>query len=52
MTANLQLVSGDVALSGFEETLSNVWPESMGDSDLYLPFGKSPRWRQNAFRRI
>ncbi len=24
----LHLVPGDVALSGFEETLSNVWPES------------------------
>jgi len=35
---NLHLVPGDVALSGFEETLSTVWPESMGDNNLYRPF--------------
>ncbi len=38
MAANLHLVPGDVALAGFEETLSNVWPESMGDSNLYRSF--------------
>lgn len=36
--ANLHLVPGDVMLAGFEETLSNVWPESMGDTNLYRPF--------------
>ena len=34
----LHLVPGDVALSGFEETLANVWPESMGDRNFYRPF--------------
>lgn len=34
----LHLIPGDVALAGFEETLSNVWPESMGDNNLYRPF--------------
>lgn len=38
ITGNLHLVAGDVALAGFEETLSNVWPDSMGDSNLYRPF--------------
>lgn len=35
---HLHLVPGDVALAGFEETLSNMWPESMGDNNLYRPF--------------
>mgnify|MGYP001571130462 CR=1 FL=1 len=35
---HLHLVPGDVALAGFEETLSNMWPESMGDKNLYRPF--------------
>lgn len=34
----LHLIPGDVALAGFEETLSNIWPESMGDNNLYRPF--------------
>jgi cellulose biosynthesis protein BcsQ len=38
MAANLHLVPGDVALAGFEETLSNEWPSSMGDNNLYRPF--------------
>jgi chromosome partitioning protein len=38
MAANLHLVPGDVGLAGFEETLSNEWPNSMGDSNLYRPF--------------
>ncbi len=38
ITRNLHFVAGDVALAGFEETLSSVWPESMGDSNLYRPF--------------
>lgn len=36
--SNLYLVPGDVMLAGFEETLSGVWPESMGDTNLYRPF--------------
>jgi cellulose biosynthesis protein BcsQ len=35
---NLHLVPGDVALAGFEELLSTMWPESMGDHNLYRPF--------------
>lgn len=35
---NLHLVPGDVMLAGFEEMLSAVWPESMGDTNLYRPF--------------
>lgn len=38
ITGRLHLVPGDVALAGFEETLSNVWPESMGDNNLFRPF--------------
>ena len=38
VAAGLHLIPGDVALAGFEETLSNVWPESMGDNNLYRPF--------------
>jgi cellulose biosynthesis protein BcsQ len=34
----LYLLAGDVALATFEELLSNVWPDSMGDSNLYRPF--------------
>lgn len=33
----LYLLPGDVALSGFEDTLSTVWPDSMGDNNLYRP---------------
>jgi chromosome partitioning protein len=35
---NLHLFPGDVSLADFEESLSNVWPESMGDTNLYRPF--------------
>lgn len=35
---NLYLVPGDLALAGFEDILSSVWSESMGDSNLYRPF--------------
>jgi cellulose biosynthesis protein BcsQ len=38
ISPRLHLVPGDVALSGFEETLSSVWPESMSDKNLYRPF--------------
>lgn len=34
---NLYLIPGDVALSGYEDTLSEVWPGSMGDKNLYRP---------------
>lgn len=38
MGSDLYLLPGDVALSSFEETLSEVWPASMGDNNLYRPF--------------
>ncbi len=34
----LFLLPGDVDLSGFEETLAEAWPASMGDANLYRPF--------------
>ncbi len=34
----LHLVPGDVALSSFEEALSESWPQSMGDQSLFRPF--------------
>jgi len=38
IASGLHLVPGDVSLASFEETLSDVWPASMGDSNLYRPF--------------
>jgi len=32
---NLLLLPGDISLSGYEDTLSNEWPNSMGDSNIY-----------------
>ncbi|WP_446010263.1 ParA family protein [Candidatus Electrothrix sp.] len=37
ITQDLYLIPGDVSLSGFEDTLSNQWPKSMGDNNLYRP---------------
>lgn len=34
---NLYLLPGDVNLSGYEDTLSSEWPNSMGDTNLYRP---------------
>lgn len=34
----LYLIPGDVALATFEDTLSESWPSSMGDANLYRPF--------------
>jgi cellulose biosynthesis protein BcsQ len=34
----LYLIPGDVALASFEDTLSESWPASMGDANLYRPF--------------
>jgi len=33
----LFLIPGDVALSGYEDTLAEQWPNSMGDNNLYRP---------------
>lgn len=38
ISSRLHLVAGDVALSDFEETLSEAWPHSMDDANLYRPF--------------
>jgi len=37
MSSDLYLLPGDVALSSYEDALSNEWPHSMGDSNLYRP---------------
>jgi chromosome partitioning protein len=36
--ANLHLVPGDLALAGFEDSLSPEWAKAMGSSDQYRPF--------------
>lgn len=33
----LYFIPGDVALASFEDTLSEAWPQSMSDSNLYRP---------------
>ncbi len=38
ITERLHLLPGDVDLAGFEDALSGVWPDSMGDRNLYRPF--------------
>lgn len=38
ITPRLHLVPGDVALASFEDTLSEAWPASMADNNLYRPF--------------
>ncbi|MCF8478964.1 MAG: AAA family ATPase [Rhodospirillum sp.] len=38
VTREVSLIPGDLALSGFEDELSNQWPASMGDSNLVRPF--------------
>jgi len=38
VTQGLYLIPGDVALASFEDTLSESWPASMGDANLYRPF--------------
>lgn len=37
ISTDLFLIPGDVELSGFEDTLSDEWPGSMGDRNLYRP---------------
>ena len=38
ITASLKLIPGDLALSGFEDTLSGEWPNALGSTNLYRPF--------------
>ena len=37
-TPSLSLIPGDLALAGFEDTLSAEWPNALGSADLYRPF--------------
>lgn len=37
IATDLYLVPGDVDLSTYEDALSNEWPSSMGDNNLYRP---------------
>jgi len=37
MATDLYLLPGDVNLSSYEDALSNEWPNSMGDNNLYRP---------------
>ena len=34
----LRLIQGDLALAGFEDTLSAEWPNALGSTSLYRPF--------------
>ena len=38
ITPTLCLIPGNLALAGFEDTLSAEWPNALGSSDLYRPF--------------
>ncbi len=38
ITPRLHLVPGDLGLAGFEDFLSNEWPNSLGSGSLYRPF--------------
>src|SRR6266516_4071651 len=38
VNSNLALIPGDLALSGFEDSLSEEWPKSMGDANLFRPY--------------
>lgn len=38
MSPRLHLLPGDLRLSGFEDALSEQWPASMADVNLYRPF--------------
>lgn len=38
ITPSLSLVPGDLALAGFEDTLSTEWPKALDSGELYRPF--------------
>jgi hypothetical protein len=38
ISSNLNLIPGDLSLSGFEDTLSAQWPKALGSENLYRPF--------------
>ena len=37
ITPSLDLIPGDLALAGFEDTLSTEWPNALGSGELYRP---------------
>jgi len=37
VTTGLHLLPGDLSLSGFEDALSEQWPNALGSADLYRP---------------
>lgn len=38
ITSKLSLIPGDLALAGFEDTLSSEWPRALDSGSLYRPF--------------
>jgi len=38
ITDTLSVIPGDLALAGFEDTLSSEWPNALGSDNLYRPF--------------
>ena len=38
VSSTLGLIAGDLALSGFEDTLSEQWPKALGTEESYRPF--------------
>ncbi|MCY4261209.1 MAG: AAA family ATPase, partial [Rhodobacteraceae bacterium] len=38
VSERLGLIPGDLALSGFEDSLSSEWPSALGESNLHRPF--------------
>ena len=38
ISTELRLIPGDLALAGFEDTLSAEWPNALRSTDLYRPF--------------
>ena len=38
ISPSLSLIPGDLALAGFEDTLSAEWPNALGSTTLYRPF--------------
>ena len=44
ITPDLHLIAGDLALSGFEDTLSAEWPNALGSTNLYRPLQDTDRF--------
>ncbi len=55
ITENLFLIPSDIALSNYEDTLSEVWPNSLAEKNLYRPIlTLSAFWQvmQSAAKRV